>query len=330
MNVLLSFAAVMGLALLAFFGAQVAGLRLALGGILPYAAVALFLGGMVYRVVRWARTPVPFRIPTSCGQQRSLSWIPSSRLDNPHTMWGVIGRMALEVLLFRSLFRNVRPELRDGPRLVYGPTKWLWAAALAFHWSFLFVLVRHLRFFMEPVPCFVSATEAVDGFFQVGVPVVLVTGFLLLVAVTYLFLRRVVTPSVRYISFASDYFPLFLLMAIAGSGLLLRYIFKTDIGAVKELAMGLVTFHPAAPETVSPLFYSHLFLVTVLFAYFPFSKLVHAAGVFLSPARNMANNNRAKRHINPWDHPVHVHTYEEYEDEFREKMVAAGLPVDKE
>ena len=33
--------------------------------------------------------------------------------------------------------------------------------------------------------------------------------------------------------------------------------------------------------------------------------------------------------MNPWNYPVKVHTYEEYEDEFREKMIGVGLPVDK-
>jgi hypothetical protein len=53
-------------------------------------------------------------------------------------------------------------------------------------------------------------------------------------------------------------------------------------------------------------------------------------GIFLSPTRNLANNNRRVRHLNPWDYPVKVHTYEEWEDEFREKMRAAGLPLEKE
>lgn len=57
---------------------------------------------------------------------------------------------------------------------------------------------------------------------------------------------------------------------------------------------------------------------------------MHLAGVFLSPTRNLANNNRTKRHINPWNPPVKVHTYEEYEEEFRDKMVAAGIPVERE
>ncbi|OGW19202.1 MAG: hypothetical protein A2072_00135 [Nitrospirae bacterium GWC1_57_7] len=95
--------------------------------------------------------------------------------------------------------------------------------------------------------------------------------------------------------------------------------------------MSLISLKPALPEVqIGALFYTHLFLLSVLFAYFPFSKLTHMAGVFLSPTRNMANNSRAKRHVNPWNYPVHVHTYQEYEDDFREKMKGAGLPVEKE
>jgi nitrate reductase gamma subunit len=107
-------------------------------------------------------------------------------------------------------------------------------------------------------------------------------------------------------------------------------VFTQDIVRVKELAMGLVTFHPTVPEGIGTLFFIHLFLVSVLVAYFPFSKLMHMAGIFLSPTRNLTNNSRRVRHVNPWNYPVEVHTYEEYEDEFREKMVEAGLPVEKQ
>jgi len=93
--------------------------------------------------------------------------------------------------------------------------------------------------------------------------------------------------------------------------------------------MGLVSFRPTIPEGIGVLFYIHLFLVSVLLGYFPFSKLVHMAGVFLSPTRNLSNNSRYVRHINPWNYPVKTHTYAEYEDEFRDKMVEAGIPVDK-
>jgi hypothetical protein len=37
-----------------------------------------------------------------------------------------------------------------------------------------------------------------------------------------------------------------------------------------------------------------------------------------------------QRHINPWNYPVKTHPYEEWEDEYRERMKEAGLPVEKE
>jgi nitrate reductase gamma subunit len=128
----------------------------------------------------------------------------------------------------------------------------------------------------------------------------------------------------------ADYFPLFLILGIAVTGVLMRYFTKTDIVSVKVLAMGLMNFKPTVPETIGSLFFIHLFFLSVLFVYFPFSKLVHMGGVFMSPTRNMANNSRMKRHVNPWNYPVHVHTYEEYENDFRDKMKGAGLPVEKE
>jgi nitrate reductase gamma subunit len=329
MKVLVSLGAVLVLLLVPVFGVDVLGLRWLFGVAIPYLAMAVLLGGVAARLLDWARSPVPFRIPTTCGQQRSLAWIPSSRLDNPATTLGVVGRMALEVLLFRSLFRNTRVVLHDG-RLAYGTSKWLWAAALCFHWSFLFVLLRHLRFAFEPVPGFVLALTTVDGFLQVGAPALFMTGALLAGAVTYLLLRRIVSPQVRYVSLPADYFPLLLIGGIALSGLWLRHFAKVDVTEVKALVMSLVRLAPKASTTLGSAFYVHLFFVSALFAYLPFSKLMHAGGVFLSPTRNLANDNRARRHVNPWSRPLPVHSYEEYEDEFREKMRDAGIPLDKE
>ena len=323
-------AAVLAIMALGYVGGQIHGLRLVLGSVIPYAAIAIFLIGLSWRVVRWTLTPVPFRIPTTCGQQSSFAWIKRAKLENPVTTLGVIGRMALEILLFRSLFRNTSAELRQGPRLVFGEEKWLWLGALAFHWSFLIVFLRHLRFFMEPVPAFVVLIQHVDGFLRIGTPVLYLTGVVLLAALIYLLWRRLANPQVRYISLFTDYFALFLLLGLVISGLLMRYFAKTDVVAVKQLGIGLLTLSPVMPATVTPLFFVHLLLVSALLAYFPFSKLVHMPGVFLSPTRNLANTNRMKRHVNPWDYPVKVHTYQEWEAEFRDKIVAAGLPLDRE
>jgi len=237
--------------------------------------------------------------------------------------------MVLEVLLFRSLFRNTRAELREGPKLIFGENKFLWLGALAFHWSFLFILVRHLRFFLEPVPGFVLIAQGLDGFFQVGTPIVYATDIVILAALVYLLARRLTDGQVRYFSLFTDYFALWLLIGLAVSGVLMRYFVKTDLMGVKELAMGLVTLSPVVPAGVGPIFYAHMFLLSVLIGYFPFSKLMHMGGVFLSPTRNLANNNRMRRHINPWNAPVKVHTYEEWEEEFKDKIKAAGLPLEK-
>jgi nitrate reductase gamma subunit len=332
-----SLVAVIILFLIAWAGTAL-GLQVLFGIIIPYIAVILFIVGFIYRVMSWSRSAVPFRIPTTGGQHKSLPWFKHSQFDSPVTRWQVVVRMALEILTFRSLFRNTRMKLKEGGRVSYQLEIFLWAGALAFHYAFLAVLIRHLRFFTEPVPFFVQLVENIDSFFrfeflypvfQFGLPGVFVSGIVLLLAVAYLFSRRLLIPQIRYISLASDFFPLILIFGIALTGILMRYVTKIDVTAAKELTMGLVTFRWTIPEGVGTVFYIHLFFVSVLLAYFPFSKLMHLGGIFLSPTRNLTTDTRARRHVNPWNYPVPVHTYEEYEDEFRDKMVEAGIPVDK-
>ena len=323
------------LAVAVLFGVAYAGVGLAdqqvlFGIVIPYVAIVLFLAGLVFRVLKWAGAPVPFRIPTVCGQQKSLPWIKQSRLESPASGLQVVGRMALEVLLFRSLFRNTRVELTPTQRVVHQSDKWLWAGALLFHWCLLVVLLRHLRYFLEPTPVLVQYLEHLDGFFQLTAPTFLLSSALFAAALLFLLARRLIDPQVRYISLPADYFALFLLLGVAGSGIFMRYITKTDLLAVKQLSVGLVTLRPLVPEGVGLPFYIHLFLVSVLFAYFPFSKLMHLGGVFLSPTRNLANNNRMRRHVNPWNPAIEGHTYQQWEDEFRDKIKAAGIALDGE
>jgi nitrate reductase gamma subunit len=310
------------------------------GVIIPYIAVFIFIFGIIYRVLKWARSPVPFRIPTTCGQQKSLPWIKANNLENPSNTVGVIGRMALEVLLFRSLLRNTTTELKQGVRkLVYKDSLLLWLGALLFHWSLLIILLRHSKFFLEPVPSFLLLFERWDGILQVSVPswfpsmfpILFISNIIILLALTYLLLRRVLTSQIRYISLPADYLVVLLILGVVTSGILMKFFFKVDVVGVKALALGVITFQPSVPaDGIGLFFYIHLFLVCTLIAYFPFSKLMHMPGIFLSPTRNLANTNRISRHVNPWDKPVKVHTYEEWEDEFRDVMKDAGLPLEKE
>lgn len=296
--------------------------------VIPYVAGAALLAGICWRVSLWALSPVPFRIPTTCGQQKSLPWIKPALLDNPSSGIGAVGRMSLEILLFRSLFRNNRAEL-DGQRYVFGDSKLLWLGGLLFHLSLLVVLIRHARFFLEHVPLPVMLLARLDGFFQVFSPVLYLSNVVIMVALFYLLLRRFSDPRLRYISQFSDYFAPLLLLSIALCGMLMRYVARVDVVAVKQLTLGLVTFHPAVPEGINAIVLVHILFVSALAVYFPFSNLMHMGGVFLSPTRNLANNSRMKRHINPWDYPVKTHSYEEWQEEFHDKMKMAGIPLDE-
>ena len=328
----ISFMAVLGVGILALSSYAV-GQTYFLGIVLPYAAVLVFLAGVVWRIVQWAKLPVPFPIPTTGGQQKSLPWIKPAMLDCPSSKCMVVARMILEVALFRSLFRNTAAEMRldtpQGPRFIYWSTKWLWLFSLLFHYTFLLIFIRHFRFFFNYIPC-LEVVEFLDSLMQVGAPRLFMSNVIVVAALAFLFLRRLYDPKLRYISLISDYFPLLLILGVVLSGISLRYFTKVDIASVKVLTMGLVTFNPVIPEGIGAPFFVHVAFVSVLLMYFPFSKLMHMGGIFLSPTRNLPCNTREVRHVNPWNGPKKYRTYAEYEDEFRDAMAEAGLPLEKQ
>lgn len=325
-----SISGILLLLLFVVIGIKGIGLYFFFGIFIPYTAVLLFVVGFIYRVLKWGSSPVPFHIPTVCGQQKSLPWIKANNIDSPYTPRGVVARLALEILLFRSLLKNEKVELEKPQKLLFKTSTYLWLGAMAFHWSLLVILFRHLRFFLEPVPSVIVILQRLDSIFQGLLPILYISDIIILLALAYLFFRRVISLQVKFISLPSDYFVLLLIAGIAISGVLMRLIYKVDLVQVKEWAMAMLRFQPMPPKGVNLLFYIHLFFVSLLVAYFPVSKLMHMPGIFLSPTRNLMNTSRNSRHINPWNHAVKVHTYEEYEDEFREPMKEVGLPTEKE
>ena len=330
MNAMYSLVLVLALVLIALVGVGGAHMETVFGVCIPVAAIITFLVGFAYRIFYWAKSPVPFRIPTTGGQQQSLEWIKQDKWDNPSTGPQTFVRMLLEVLTFRSLFRNTRARTdKEAGQVTYSTALDLWLFALIFHYSFLIIVIRHLRLFFEPIPAFVNLVASLDGIFQILSPSLYLTDLGLLVGVLFLLGRRFWDAKVRYISLVNDYFPLFLILAIALSGVYMRYIAKVDVIAIKQLTMNIVHLHWAVPKGVDVSLFVHLFLVSTLLVYIPFSKLMHMGGVFLSPTRNMPNDSRIRHHENPWNPEVAYHTYEAYEDDFREPMAEAGLPLDK-
>jgi nitrate reductase gamma subunit len=227
--------------------------------ILFYAASLVLACGVAWKIVGYARTPAPLKIPTT---------------PAPVTQGGVVLRLAREVVLFESLFKS---------------NKWIWLFGWMFHAALALVLMRHLRYFTEPVWSWVALMQ----------PFGVYAGFAMVVGLAGLWVRRIGVERIRYITGPSDHLILMLLAAIALSGLTMKYVAHTDIVSLKLFFLGLIHFD-WQPLPSDPPLLVHLFLVATLMIVFPFSKLLHAPGVFFSPTRNQVDNARERRHLAPW------------------------------
>jgi nitrate reductase gamma subunit len=226
---------------------------------IAYAVGIVFALGFSFKIIKWLSSPNPLNIPTQ-----------PAPVDKGGTVFRILG----EVLFFTSLFKADKP---------------LWFGGYIFHVSFLIIVLRHLRYFVYPVPSWIVALE----------PVGIFAGFTLVLSLGYLIIRRVTNDRVLYISSFMDYAVLFLILLIGITGLTMQFVHRPDLVAVKAYLLGLISFRPTeSPDSVMFLIHFGLFLLLLL--YFPFSKLMHAPGVFISPTRSLADNPREKRHVNPW------------------------------
>ncbi len=224
--------------------------------LLFYFATAILIIGLALRIRLYAKTPVPLRIPTT---------------PAPLTGAGVVARMFFEVTLFKSLFKA---------------SKWTWIFGWLFHAAMLLVLLRHLRYFTDPVWSWVVLVQ----------PFGIYAAFVMIAGLAGLWARRLLVDRVRYISAPSDHLMLALLIAIGVTGLAMKYVAATDIVALKAFFLGLMYFD-WQPIPADAMLLLHLSLVACLMIIFPFSKLLHAPGVFFSPTLNQIDNPREKRHL---------------------------------
>lgn len=223
--------------------------------LLLYAAAAVMVVGVGFKVAQYARTPAPLKIPT---------------MPAPLTRSGVSLRMFQEVVFFKSLFKS---------------NLWIWALGWVFHAAMLLAFFRHLRYATEPVWGWVALVQPFGTY----------AGFAMLAGLIGLLARRFLAERVRYITAPSDILFLVLLIAIAGSGLAMRYVAPTDIVALKAFVLGLMYFD-WQPLPGDPALLVHLGLVASLMLVFPFSKLLHAPGMFFAPSRTQVDDAWDKEH----------------------------------
>ena len=224
-----------------------------------YVATAVLVGGLAFKIRSYLGTPAPLIIPTT---------------PAPTTTTGVALRLTREVVFFESLFKA---------------SKWTWLFGWLFHAALVLVLLRHLRYFQQPVWTPIVWIQAFGIY----------AGFAMVAGLAGLWARRWLVDRVRYISTPSDHLHLALLLAIALTGLGMRFVAPTDIVAVKAFMLGLMRLD-VQPLPADPLLLVHLALVALLMLVFPISKLLHAPGLFFSPGRNQADNSREIRHVAAW------------------------------
>ena len=227
--------------------------------VLFYVATVLIVVGTGLKIRKYAKTPAPLKIPTT---------------PAPTTRGGVWARMFREVVFFESLFKS---------------NKWIWLFGYLFHFGMLLVLLRHFRYFAQPVWFWVEIIQ----------PFGVYASFAMVIGLAGLWARRFLVERIRYISSPSDHLMLALLLAIGLSGMGMKFVAKTDIVAVKIFFQGLMRFQINDLPS-SPLLLIHLGLVAALMIIFPISKLLHAPGLFFSPTRNQVDNPREQRHLAPW------------------------------
>jgi nitrate reductase gamma subunit len=157
-------------------------------------------GGRGLKIRSYWRTPAPLLIPTT---------------PAPTSTGGVALRLTREVVFFESLFKG---------------SKWTWLFGWLFHASLLLVLLRHVRYFQQPV----WAPIVFVQFFGTYAGLTMVAGL------AGLWARRFLVDRVRYISTPSDHLHLALLWPSDLSGLGMRFVAHTDIVAVKAFMLGLM------------------------------------------------------------------------------------------
>jgi nitrate reductase gamma subunit len=208
-------------------------------------------------------------------------------------LWGVYPYIAFTLFfavpVIRMVFRPYSFTTRASGlfnRQVQG-----WAMHL-FHWGIFAVLFGHIA-------GFVGGSLGLDVWVDpVFYWLALIGGLMTLAGALIALARRIVIPEVRAMSQAEDYLVLVFLIAILGIALY-QVIFDQMFGLVYAVAPWFASIWAFSPdpelmEGATLLTQIHVFLALTLFAYFPFTKLVHfwtlPVNYFVRPYQVMRTN----------------------------------------
>ena len=161
-----------------------------------------------------------------------------------------------------------------------------------FHWGIFAVLVGHIAGFIG------GSLDLEVWVDQTFYWLALIGGLMTLTGALIALIRRMAIPEVRAMSQSDDYIVLFFLIAILGIALY-QVIFQEIFGMVYVVAPWFASIWAFSPdpelmEGATLLTQIHVFLALSLFAYFPFTKLVHfwtlPVNYFVRPYQVMRTN----------------------------------------
>lgn len=224
-----------------------------IGEVFPYIAVTVFVTGMTLRVIKWLRAPVPFQ----------LTLFPA-----PKTSGGRVATVLREMFFFSSLRR--------------GGSEGLWFWSWIMHVMLVLIIAGHVVgiYYLTHQFTLIGLTEEVSSRLSASIGTIAGIGFFM--ALVVLLYRRLTIKEVKYLSDPADYFDIILLLSVVVTGMMMRVPgVEVDLASIRTYLGDLIMLSPTSlPDEW--FFIVHFSMVNLLLVYFPFSKLVHMAGFFVS------------------------------------------------
>lgn len=195
--------------------------------IMLYSAYIFFLGRIAWRIFLLVSVPEQFKSKReTAGRNKILAFF----------------KGAMDILFLSRLFRTNR---------------WLWIGEWLFHVSFVFVLVRHLRYVMHPVPSWLTSYQTVG----------ICSGYILFASLLFILVFKLTAVRDRYFP-SYNFYLLSLLCFISITGILMKTLLRTDVVSVKYFMLGALTFTPA-PAPQSSIFFMHYLASLLLLVSIP-------------------------------------------------------------
>lgn len=229
-------------------------LRFIVGGVLPYLAVAVFVGGMIHRIMVWRKLPSP-----------PITLFPAPPDERSNTI-----NTFKEALFFRGLFRSDRA---------------LWVSAWGFHVVLALIAIGHLRVVADVDGLFMRMGLSESGIEAMSAGVGGAAGILVLIAAVALLARRFFIRRVKEVTEVPDILALLLIGTILVTGNMMRFGAEHfDLALTREYFASLATFGGAGGAEVlgNNVFLTHLALGLALVMIIPFSKILHFGGIFFT------------------------------------------------